>query len=348
MTAPVSDGTPLLEAESLEKRYRLPGGSRRQPRWVHALGGVDFSVAVGETVGVIGESGSGKSTLGRVLLALEPPTAGQVRFLGRDLQALRPAELRRLRRRMAMVFQNPFAAVNRRRRVLAIVSEPLVVHRIGDEAERTARARAALRQAGLPGGLEDRFPSELSGGQLQRVAVARALVLQPDLIVADEPTASLDVSVRAQVINLFSELKAELGLAMVFISHDLGTVSYLADRVVVLYLGRVVEVGPMAELERAPLHPYTQALISAIPVPDPDVRRAPSVRGQVPSAVDLPSGCAYHPRCPFAEERCRSERPVLRDVAPGRRVACHLVVPVATDAGTEAASALRPGEVQGR
>jgi oligopeptide/dipeptide ABC transporter ATP-binding protein len=323
-----AEQAPLVEAKGLEKRYRLGGGSRRQPLFVHALSGVDLSVAVGETVGVIGESGSGKSTLGRVLLALEPPTAGEVRFDGRSLQALRGEELRRLRRRMAMVFQNPFAAVNRRRRVLSIVSEPLLVHRIGDDEERSARARTALRQAGLPGGLEDRYPSELSGGQLQRVAVARALVLEPDLVVADEPTASLDVSVRAQVINLFADLKVELGLAMVFISHDLGTVSYLADRVVVLYLGRVVEVGPMADLERAPLHPYSQALISAIPSPDPHLRHAPAVRGQIPSAVDLPSGCAYHPRCPFAETRCRTERPELRQVAPGRWAACHLVAPV--------------------
>lgn len=331
---------PLVEARGLEKRYRLPGGSRRQPLWVHALSGVDLTVAPGETVGVIGESGSGKSTLGRVLLALEPPTAGEVRFDGRSLQTLRGEELRRLRRRMAMVFQNPFAAVNRRRRVLSIVSEPLLVHRIGDEGERTERSRRALRQAGLPGGLEDRYPSELSGGQLQRVAVARALVLQPDLVVADEPTASLDVSVRAQVINLFADLKVELGLAMVFISHDLGTVSYLADRVVVLYLGRVVEVGPMADLERSPLHPYSQALISAIPAPDPHQRHAPGVRGQIPSAVDLPSGCAYHPRCPFAEARCRTERPELREVGPGRWVSCHLVAPsnAARRSGAESAA----------
>jgi oligopeptide transport system ATP-binding protein len=319
----------LVEVRGLCKHYPLPRSAgdilaRRQAA-IQAVSDVDLQIATGETVGLIGESGSGKSTLARVMLRLVPPTAGSVRFDGTDLLALRPAQLRRIRARMGVVLQNPYGAVNRRRPVRAIVAEPLLAHRVGTKRERASRVQAALEMAGLPSGFADRFPAELSGGQLQRVGIARALVLSPQFVVADEPTASLDVSIRAQIINLFADLKAQLGLAMLFISHDLGTVSYLADRVAVMYLGRIVESASAAALERSPLHPYTQALIASIPRPDPDQRSAVPPRGQIPSPLSPPPGCPYHPRCPLAMSVCRLRRPPLEEKASGHLAACHAV-----------------------
>lgn len=317
----------VTEAVGLVKHYPISESissrlTRRPKRKVHALNGVDLKVHSGETVGVIGESGSGKSTLGRLLLRLEVPTEGQVHFEGIDLASLKGEDLRRLRRNMGMVFQNPYSAVNRRRSVLAVVREPLEVHDIGTKSEQNLLALKALDLAGLSRSVAQRRSSELSGGQLQRVAIARAVVTKPRLIVADEPTASLDISVRAQVINLFADLRAELGLALVFISHDLGTVSYLADRSIVLYLGRVMETGRTAVIEREPLHPYTKALIASIPIPDPHQRMQAPDRGEIPSAVTPPPGCSYHPRCPLARPRCRTETPPLEEKRPSRWAAC--------------------------
>ena len=318
--------TPLIRAERLSQHFRMRGSFFGPRQVVHAVDEVDLSIDRGEAVGLIGESGSGKTTLGRTLLQLYPPTGGHIYFDGTDVTGARGSSLRNLRRRMQMVFQNPSSAVNRRKRIGEIIKEPLRVHGIGDARSRTQRARELLDLVGLPVDFESRYPHEVSGGQLQRVGIARALALEPDFIVADEPTASLDVSIRAQVINLLVDLRARLGLTLLFISHDLSIVSYLCERVAVMYLGRIVEVGPKAEVEREPFHPYTRALLSAIPRPDPRARRFQSAPlGEIPSAVHRPSGCHYHPRCPLAMPHCATLYPPLEMKAPGRWVACHAV-----------------------
>jgi oligopeptide/dipeptide ABC transporter ATP-binding protein len=321
----------LVSVSGLKQHFPLPAGpidrllDRR--RVVYALDGVDLAINRGEAVGLIGESGSGKSTFGRTLLQLYPPTAGTIAFEGKDVTGARGEQLRELRRRLQMVFQNPRGAVNRRKTVAQIIVEPLEVHRVGDAGSRAARVRELLDLVGLSSAYGARYPHEVSGGQLQRVGIARALALQPDFIVADEPTASLDVSVRAQVINLLADLKQQLGLTLLFISHDLSIVSYLSERVAVMYLGKVVELGPRRQVERQPLHPYARALLGAVPSPDPRRRRQLSPPlGEIPSAIDRPSGCHYHPRCPLAMPICAVEYPALREKVPGRAAACHAVV----------------------
>jgi oligopeptide/dipeptide ABC transporter ATP-binding protein len=275
---------------------------------------------------LIGESGSGKTTLGRTILQIYPPTGGHIYFDGEDVTGARGTDLRALRRRMQMVFQNPYSAVNRRKRIGDIIAEPLRVHQVGDARARAERTRELLDLVGLPAAFLSRYPHEVSGGQLQRVGIARALALKPEFIIADEPTASLDVSIRAQVINLLADLRERLGLTLLFISHDLSIVSYLCERVAVMYLGKIVEVGPKAEVEQQPLHPYTRALLSAIPRPDPRQRRLQSAPlGEIPSAVMRPSGCHYHPRCPLVMSICRSVYPPLELKASERWVACHAV-----------------------
>jgi oligopeptide/dipeptide ABC transporter ATP-binding protein len=259
-------------------------------------------------------------------LQLYPPTAGRIFFGGEDVTGARGRTLKTLRRRMQMIFQNPYSAVNRRKRIGEIIGEPLQVHRVGNARSRT---RELLDLVGLPIAFASRYPHEVSGGQLQRVGIARALALEPEFIIADEPTASLDVSIRAQVINLLADLRARLGLTLLFISHDLSIVSYLCERVAVMYLGKIVEVGPKAQVEREPLHPYTRALLGAIPRPNPRERRLQSAPlGEIPSAVQRPPGCHYHPRCPLAMTVCLSEYPPLELKAPERWVACHAVPPL--------------------
>jgi oligopeptide/dipeptide ABC transporter ATP-binding protein len=318
--------TTLLRVDHLSQHFPVRGALFGPRRVVHALDEVDLSIEKGEALGLIGESGSGKTTLGRTILQIYPPTGGHIYFDGEDVTGARGTDLRSLRRRMQMVFQNPYSAVNRRKRIGDIIAEPLRVHQVGDARARAERTRELLDLVGLPAALLSRYPHEVSGGQLQRVGIARALALKPEFIIADEPTASLDVSIRAQVINLLADLRERLGLTLLFISHDLSIVSYLCERVAVMYLGKIVEVGPKVEVEQRPLHPYTRALLSAIPRPDPRQRRLQSAPlGEIPSAVTRPSGCHYHPRCPLVMSICRSVYPPLELKASERWVACHAI-----------------------
>jgi oligopeptide/dipeptide ABC transporter ATP-binding protein len=306
----------LLELRGLAVHYATARGTLR------AVDGVDLDIARGETVGLVGESGCGKSTLGKALLGLAPVTAGAVRFDGVDLTALGARARAPFRRRMQMIFQDPFGSLNPRHTIGAILEAPLKVHGLGDRAARRARVAALIAQVGLPPDAVARYPHEFSGGQRQRIGIARALALEPDLIVCDEPVSALDLSIQAQILNLLVDLKRDLGLAYLFISHDLGVVRYFADRVLVMYLGRIVESAPAATLWRRPMHPYTRALIAA--VPDPARRRqAAPLAGDLPSPQDVPTGCRFHPRCPFATDLCRTTEPPPRTLEDGHAVACH-------------------------
>lgn len=318
---------PLLSVKALSKHYPIRKGLfGKVVGQVRALDGVSFDVAPGEVFSVVGESGSGKSTLGRCILRLEEPTSGQVTFQGRDLLGLKGAELRKVRREIQVVFQDPYGSLNPRMTVGGAVEEPLVIHSEGDKAQRRARVAELLERVGLHPEAARKYPHEFSGGQRQRIGIARALALNPKFLVLDEPVSALDVSVQAQVVNLLEDLRRELGLAYLFIAHGLPIVEHVSDRVAVMYLGRFCEEGPARELFAAPHHPYTKALLAASPVPDPTVKSkvAPLV-GEIPSPAAPPPGCRFHTRCPIAVDRCKNEVPDLREVVPGRRVACHLV-----------------------
>lgn len=312
---------PLLAVGGLETHFPIRRGLlRRTVGAVRAVDGVSFAIRRGKTLGLVGESGCGKTTVGRSILRLVEPTAGSVRFAGHDIRDLSQAALRPLRRRMQIVFQDPYGSLNPRMTVRSILEEGLVVHGLGDGPERLRRMTVALERTGMPAAALARYPHEFSGGQRQRIAIARALVLEPDFLVLDEPIAALDVSIQAQVVNLLVELRRNLGLTYLFISHDLSVVEYISDDVAVMYLGRLVEHAPAADLYAAPLHPYTQALFSAVPSVDPGRRRGRIVLpGDVPSPANPPSGCRFHPRCPLAEAVCREVDP------PATRVGEHLV-----------------------
>lgn len=325
-TDTTSPQAPLLEARELRKYFPLRGGwFGREREQVKAVNGVSLTVQRGEILGLVGESGCGKSTLGRNLLYLQQPTAGEVYVDGRALGGLSRAEMMACRRDLQIVFQDPYASLSPRRTVAQIIREPLEVHRVGNQAERRERVEQLLQVVGLRSNVLNRYPHEFSGGQRQRIGIARALALSPRLIVADEPVSALDVSVQSQVLNLIAQLRDERGIAFVFISHDLAVIQHISDTVAVMYLGKIVEQAPVQALFQGPRHPYTQALLAAVPEPDPGRRRpTPVLHGEVPSPVRPPSGCAFHPRCPHAVSRCRAETPALRWLAAEHRVACHL------------------------
>ena len=310
---------PLLLVDNLVKHFPTKGGV------VQAVDGVTFELAAGETLGLVGESGCGKSTLGKTILRLYPPTSGSVRLNGQELASVSRQTMKPLRRDLQMIFQDPFASLNPRTTVGRAIEEPLIVHGIGDRAERRSRVEWLLQKVGLPLDAAARHPHEFSGGQRQRIGIARALALQPKLIVCDEPVSALDVSVRAQVLNLLADLKQEFGLSYLFISHDLSVVEYVCDRVAVMYLGRIVEIAPRQKLWQKPLHPYTQALLDAVPLPDPTRRRGRRtlLDGEIPSPVNPPSGCRFHTRCPLQIPRCVTETPLLTTDSEGHQVACH-------------------------
>ena len=313
------DGEELVRVRALVKHFPVEGSDDV----VRAVDGVTFEILRGETLGLVGESGCGKSTVGRCLLRLIEPTAGEIEFEGRDVRATSGKELRDLRREMQIIFQDPYASLNPRVRVRDIIAEPLVIHGIGDGKERGERVGELLRRVGLDPEYMNRYPHEFSGGQRQRIGIARALALNPKLIVADEPVSALDVSVQAQVVNLLQDLQSELGLTYLFISHGLAVVEHISTRVAVMYLGRIVEIASAAELYAQPLHPYTKALLSAIPVPDPRRKRERIVlEGDVPTPINPPSGCRFRTRCPVAVPECAQVDPDLREVAPGHTVAC--------------------------
>jgi oligopeptide/dipeptide ABC transporter ATP-binding protein len=316
---------PLLEVRDLKKYFPLRGGLfSRQRGEVRAVDGVSVTLTPGETLGLVGESGCGKSTLGRAILRLIEPTSGTIRFEGGDILRLARRELRGKRREMQIIFQDPYASLNPRMQVGDIVGEALTIHRIAAGRERRERILELLRTVGLPPEAYHRYAHEFSGGQRQRIGIARALAVLPKLIVADEPVSALDVSIQAQILNLLLELQERFGLTYLFISHDLRVVEHVSDRVAVMYLGRIVELATRESLYKRPLHPYTQALLSAIPLPDPQrTKRRIILEGDVPSPINPPPGCAFHTRCPYAQARCREDSPSSREVFPGHFASCH-------------------------
>jgi oligopeptide transport system ATP-binding protein len=318
---------PLLEVRDLKVHFPVQHGLfSRVKAHVKAVDGVTFSLAPGETLGVVGESGCGKTTLGRAVVRLVEPTAGQIHFQGEAITGLDDAALRARRRGFQMIFQDPFGSLNPRMTVERIIGEALEIHGLAEGAgARQKRIGELLAAVGLGAGQAQRYPHEFSGGQRQRIGIARALAVEPKLIVCDEPVSALDVSVQAQIINLLQDLQRDRGIAYLFVAHDLAVVEHISRRVMVMYLGRIVELADARSIVRAPKHPYTQALLSAVPVVDPASKRQRIILpGDVPSPIDPPKGCPFHPRCPLAEDRCRVETPALRELAPGHVAACHL------------------------
>jgi oligopeptide transport system ATP-binding protein len=318
----------ILRVENLKMYFPIQTGFfQRHTGDVKAVDDVSFFIYKGETLGLVGESGCGKTTTGRAILQLYKPTSGQVNFDGMDLVGLKGEGLRKMRRKMQMIFQDPYASLNPRMSVVDIITEPLAVHRINSGKDKKERVAELMELVGLNAGLMNRYPHEFSGGQRQRIGLARALALNPDLIICDEPISALDVSIQAQVVNVLEELQDRFGLTYLFIAHDLSMVRHISDRTAVMYLGKVVELADQEELFSHPLHPYTQALLSAVPIPDPASerkRRRIILEGDVPSPANPPSGCNFHPRCPLAQQVCQEVEPEWRESSPGHWVACHL------------------------
>jgi oligopeptide/dipeptide ABC transporter ATP-binding protein len=334
----VTEGDPLLSADGVVKHFPVKSGSLlRRSEQVHAVDGVSLDVQRGETLGLVGETGCGKSTLARCMARLLDLTAGRVTFEGRDITKLKPRQMRPLRREMQVIFQDPYGSLNPRRRVGSIIGDPLAVHKVADGKELKTQVQEIMELVGLNPEHYNRFPAEFSGGQRQRIGVARALALRPKLVICDEPVSALDVSIQAQIINLLSDLQELLSLTYVFIAHDLSVVRHVSERVGVMYLGTIVELAPAEDLYRAPRHPYTSALLSAVPIPDPDrsdARKQTVLVGDVPSPINVPSGCRFHPRCPKAQQRCIEEEPVLLARLgddPQHTVACHFPLEVGED-----------------
>jgi oligopeptide transport system ATP-binding protein len=323
-------GAPLLRVEGLKVHFPVMKGVviQKQVATVKAVDGVSFTLGRGETLGLVGESGCGKSTTGLAILRMLKPTEGRIVFEGEDIAGHDPARMRRVRRRMQMVYQDPYGSLDPRMTVGDIVGEPLVVHGLaGDHQKYRERVANLIRMVGLLPDMAERYPHEFSGGQRQRIGIARALALEPTLLICDEPVSALDVSIQAQVVNLFMELQERLGLTYLFIAHDLSVVRHISNRIAVMYLGRIVEIATRDQLYREPLHPYTQALLAAVPIPDPALeatRPQQIISGEVPSALRPPPGCRFHPRCPHAMATCKTDDPPLRDLGGGRAVACHL------------------------
>ena len=319
----------LIDVRDLQMHFPVTKGVIFQSRVgnIKAVDGVSFQIMRGETLGLVGESGSGKTTLGRCILQLIRPTGGHVRFRGQDLTELSGKEMRPLRRELQVIFQDPYGSLNPRMTVGSIVEEPLIIHKQGSKEERKRRVGELFEVVGLNPGMMDRYPNEFSGGQRQRIGIARALAVNPTFIVCDEPVSALDVSIQAQVINLLSSLQERFDLTYLFIAHDLSVVRHISDRVAVMYLGKIVEITGRDELYQDPKHPYTRALLSAVPIPDPVVeatRERIILTGDVPSPIDPPKGCSFHPRCPFAMDICREVTPILKPTSEGHSVACHL------------------------
>jgi oligopeptide transport system ATP-binding protein len=317
----------LLEIKNLKVYFPVKTGGLTRPKdFVRAVDDVSFTITPGETVGLVGESGCGKTTLGRAVIRLIEPTAGQILFEGENLAHLKSSALRAQRRKFQMIFQDPYASLNPRARVENIIGEALDIHRLTPtRAARRQRVEKLLLDVGLDAAHAQRYPHEFSGGQRQRIGIARALAVEPKLIVCDEPVSALDVSVQAQIVNLLRDLQQEHGLAYLFVAHDLAVVRHISRRILVMYLGRIVEAGESRSVCRSPKHPFTQALISAVPVVDPDSKRQRiMLAGDVPSPIHPPAGCPFHPRCPLAEARCKTEAPILRELETGHQVACHL------------------------
>ncbi len=339
-----ANDSPLLELKHVRKYFPIRKGVlQREVARVHAVDDVTFSVREGETLGLVGESGCGKSTLGRTIVRLLDPTDGEILLRGQPIQSLGARRLRPLRREMQMVFQDPYASLNPRKRVGTIISDPMKIHGIGDGAERRKRVRELLETVGLSPEHYNRFPHEFSGGQRQRIGIARALALRPKLIIADEPVSALDVSIQSQMLNLLEDLQNEFQLTYIFIAHDLGVVRHVSDRIAVMYLGKIVELSPAEELYARPIMPYTEALLSAVPIPDPDLaakRERIVLEGDVPSPINPPSGCRFHPRCRYATGVCAEVEPPLVDYGNGHLAACHH--PLNVDAAQLAKASVAP------
>jgi len=325
------DNTPLLVVDNLKVHFPVMSGSLlpRQVASVKAVDGVSFSLNRGETLGLVGESGCGKSTTGLAVLRMLDITGGRIVFDGQDITGHDRVAMRPFRKRMQMVYQDPFGSLNPRMKVVDLIAEPMIVHdTLPNRAAREARVQELLALVGLRPDMAGRYIHEFSGGQRQRIGVARALSMQPELLICDEPVSALDVSIQAQIVNLFQDLQQQLGLTYIFVAHDLAVVRHISDRIAVMYLGRIVEIADRETLYKRPLHPYTQALLAAVPIPDPEIeatRPQITVTGEVPSALRPPPGCRFHTRCPLAVDRCKTDEPTLRDLGGGQMVSCHLV-----------------------